>query len=95
MYYCVAYDISNNRLRRRVSKWCRQAGLERLQRSVFIGRVGPARLAELEAAVRPLLPTADRFAVMPLDRETYARLLNASPLPLAGQLDKPLVYWTI
>lgn len=93
MYYCVAYDISSNRLRLRASKWCRQAGLERLQRSVFIGASDPGRIDELTGKLRPLLPRTDQLAVMPLDRETYLNMLSGSRLPAAETAGKSIVIW--
>jgi len=92
-YYCVAYDISSNRLRLRVSKWCRQAGLERLQRSVFVGAATPERLAELEGRIRPTLPRSDQFVVLPLDEKTYRQLIKNSRLPSAAVIDKKVVRW--
>ncbi len=93
MYYCVTYDISSNRLRGRASKWCRQAGLERLQRSVFVGESEPERIEELESRLRPLLPRSDQFVVMPIDRSTYINLMKNSRLPLADAIEKPIVFW--
>lgn len=93
MYYCVVYDISNNRLRRFASKWCRQAGLERLQRSVFTGVSDPSRIAELESRLRPILPHTDQFAIIPLDKNTYFDLIRNSRLPAAAVIDKKVVVW--
>lgn len=93
MYYCVAYDISSNRLRLRAAKWCRQAGLERLQRSVFIGETDPERIKELAENLRPMLPHSDQLAVMPLDRGTYLTMLRNSRLPAAETAGKKVVFW--
>lgn len=93
MYYCVVYDISSNRLRLRASKWCRQAGLERLQRSVFIGASDQDRIDELVGRLRPILPRTDQLAVMPLDRDTYLQMLSGSRLPSAEAAGKSIVVW--
>jgi CRISPR-associated protein Cas2 len=74
MYYCVAYDIAGNRLRRLVVKWCKQAGLRRLQRSVFAGRSTAARIAALEQDVHAVLPPTDRFVVVSLDRAAWRKI---------------------
>ncbi len=92
-FYCVAYDISNNRLRRRASKLCRLAGLERLQRSVFVGPSDSKRIAELENELRPILPRTDQLFVIPLDKIRYNDLIKNSRLPQAGLLDKPVIVW--
>lgn len=93
MYYCVTYDISGNRLRLRAAKWCRQAGLERLQRSVFIGETDPERIRELESNLRPQLPRTDQLAVIPLGRDTYLQMLENSRLPAAAVAGKTIVLW--
>lgn len=76
MYICIAYDISNDRFRLKVSKMCRRIGLLRLQKSVFMGETRKAMLAELEQAVRPVLPASDQFAVIPLAKKEYRNLLK-------------------
>lgn len=74
MYYCVTYDISNNRTRRFVVKICKQAGLMRLQKSVFAGASTPERIAELEQTLQPLLSPRDRLAIIPLDKKAWNNL---------------------
>ena len=67
MQYCVAYDISNARTRRRIVIWCRQAGLRRLQRSVFIGPAPVQQIRELEIKAHAELSPNDRLCIIPLD----------------------------
>ena len=38
MIYWVIYDISNDRTRSRVASKCKNYGLDRIQKSAFIGR---------------------------------------------------------
>ena len=95
MYVCVAYDISSNRLRLRVSKWCKKAGLLRMQRSVFAGKIAAAQLAELEQETRPLLAKTDQFAVMQLDKTNFHALLQQSTNARLQALAKPAVYWNL
>lgn len=78
MYICIAYDISNDRLRLKVSKMCRRIGLTRLQKSVFVGQTRKALLRELEQEVRPVLPASDQFAVIPLEKKEYRNILLAA-----------------
>ncbi len=81
MYYCVAYDVGNARVRRRMVKWCKQAGLVRLQHSVFAGLANAARLHELEENARAELAPSDRFCVIPLDRAAWQNLLLLGKQP--------------
>jgi CRISPR/Cas system-associated endoribonuclease Cas2 len=72
---------------------CRKAGLVQLQKSVFVGDTGANLINDLENAIKPILPTTDRFAVMPLDRQTYIDLINGSRLPSAGTAGEAFVQW--
>lgn len=74
MHYCVAYDIGSTRTRRRVVKWCKEAGLLRLQRSVFTGRSTPDRMRELETSVQAELAPKDRFFVIKMDADAWRTL---------------------
>jgi len=39
MYTLVIYDITNDEVRSRVAKACKEAGLVRIQKSAFLGRI--------------------------------------------------------
>ena len=43
----VIYDITENKQRNRVAKYCKQAGLIRVQKSVFLGSLELNRFDEL------------------------------------------------
>ena len=47
----VLYDIEDNRARSRVAKYCKQAGLYRVQLSVFLGKVEANLKDELELKI--------------------------------------------
>lgn len=92
MYICIAYDISSDRLRLKVSKMCRRIGLLRLQKSVFVGDTRKDLLRELEQTVRPVLPASDQFVVIPLEKKEYHNiLLAASKTALKDLLQKRIV----
>jgi len=74
MYYCVAYDVSSARLRRRIVKWCKQAGLRRMQKSVFTGPVPDKQLADLQQNIKAELSPQDRFFIIPLDKHTLQNI---------------------
>ena len=44
----VLYDVSNDKVRYRVSEACKDYGMQRFQKSVFIGRLTRAARQELE-----------------------------------------------
>ncbi len=74
MRYLVAYDISSARTRRYAVKWCKQAGLRRMQKSLFAGKGVPALIKDLEEKLTPMLGKDDRLCVMPLDAGTWKTL---------------------
>ena len=43
MHVWVFYDISNNKLRLRISNLCKQVGLVRVQKSIFCGKLPTKR----------------------------------------------------
>ena len=47
----ILYDISNDKSRRHVVKACKEAGLYRVQKSVFLGTVKHNRLDELSMRI--------------------------------------------
>lgn len=75
MYYLICFDISDDRLRRNAGKKCKQAGLLRIQRSVFIGHSQPHLIGEVRDYLLPLLDAhTDSLAIQPLDRPAYRQL---------------------
>ena len=75
MYYAVFYDISHAKTRRLAVKLCKQAGLVRVQRSVFIGRAPASKIADMETELKPLLTgPSDSLSIQPLDRAAFHRL---------------------
>ena len=95
MYYWVAYDIGSNRTRRLAAKWCKQAGLLRLQRSVFTGRSDAGRIHELETNLQPLLSGKDRICILPMDKTAWENLLLLGDNPAKAYLNRsePLKYF--
>ena len=74
MHYCIAYDISVTRVRLKVIKLLKQAGLVRMQKSVFIGIAPPFMIHDIETAVKNLLLKTDKFCIIPLDKNAWTNL---------------------
>lgn len=51
MMIWVMYDISEDRARTKVAKYCKQAGLYRVQYSVFLGKMVANELDELQLKI--------------------------------------------
>jgi CRISPR-associated protein Cas2 len=52
MHWLVCYDIENDMVRKRVADFCLDKGLERVQYSVFLGRMNGTLARELSAQIR-------------------------------------------
>lgn len=84
----VLYDITNDRARTRVAKFCRQAGLYRVQYSVFLGTLENANeLDELQLRIEAEIdPDVDKVYLFPMNKAQLNRAV------LLGQaFDKKLV----
>jgi len=58
----VIYDIENDKTRQQVAKYCKQAGLYRVQLSVFLGKLEATRKDTLHLQIEELI-NADRDKV--------------------------------
>lgn len=83
----VLYDIEEDRARSRVAKACKQAGLYRVQYSVFLGEIEDDRLDTLQLQITDLInPDRDKAYLFPMSKDGLRRTV------LLGQaFDKKLV----
>lgn len=83
----IIYDISENRPRTRVSKKCKDAGLYRVQKSVFLGTIERNRLDELSMEIRDQIDEeSDKVYIFPMCEQDFRKVI------LQGQaFDKKLV----
>ena len=83
----VIYDIQNDRARTKVAKCCLQAGLYRVQLSVFLGEIDYNRKDELQLQIEDLInPAQDKAYIFPMSRQELRQTV------LMGQaFDKRLV----
>ncbi len=51
MILWVLYDIENDKARNKVAKYCKQAGLYRVQYSVFLGKINAERRDSLSLQI--------------------------------------------
>lgn len=87
MLIWVIYDITSNKIRNRVARHCKDVGLYRVQKSVFLGEVEDNTLDELKLKVEDMIDLDDDSVyIFPMSR---AELKKAG---LIGQaFDKELV----
>ncbi|MEZ0318799.1 MAG: CRISPR-associated endonuclease Cas2 [Pyrobaculum sp.] len=69
MYIIVVYDISENDVRTKVSDVLRAYGLERVQRSVYVGRLPSALVKELAEKISRAVKAANAdVAIFKVDK---------------------------
>lgn len=83
----IIYDIVENKPRGKIAKLCKEAGLYRVQKSVFLGTIERNRLDELRLAIEGWCDTAaDSVYIFPMCAPDFKKVI------LMGQaFDKDLV----
>jgi CRISPR-associated protein Cas2 len=71
----IIYDIVEDKTRSRVAKACKQYGLERVQKSAFLGRLESNRFDELTVKCRSLIDAdQDSVYLFPFCQEDFRRV---------------------
>ena len=83
----VMYDIKKDRIRNKIAKACEQAGIYRVQYSVFLGDMNNAQRKELRIKIEELMNKKDDSVyIFPMCQEDFKSCV------LLGQaFDKDLV----
>lgn len=68
----VMYDIKNDKIRTKVAKACQEAGIYRVQYSVFLGELNRGQIRELREKIEDLInKNEDSTYIFPMCREDY------------------------
>ena len=83
----VIYDITVNKTRSRIAKVCKNKGLYRVQKSVFLGKLNGNQIDELKIMCEDVINTdTDSVYIFPLCQDDFRKV------QLLGQaFDKKLV----
>lgn len=66
----ILYDISDDKARTKVAKYCKQAGLHRVQYSVFIGKLNPNEKDSLQLQIEDLIDEDnDKVYIFPMSQK--------------------------
>lgn len=66
----VMYDIENDKARSRIAKYCKQAGLYRVQYSVFLGTLNSNERDSLELQIEQQINiTRDKVYIFPMGKK--------------------------
>ncbi|MBI3891370.1 MAG: CRISPR-associated endonuclease Cas2 [Candidatus Wallbacteria bacterium] len=71
----VVYDVTSDRVRKKVADLCKRYGLYRVQKSVFLGKLEKSRLDELALSSEKLIDeTTDSVYMFPLCESDFKRV---------------------
>ncbi len=71
----VVYDISKDRTRKRIGDRCLDYGLQRVQKSVYLGEVAGSRVEEIiQFSMELLNLETDAVYVFPMCRDDFAKV---------------------
>ncbi len=66
----VLYDIKKDRARTRAAKYCKQAGLHRVQYSTFLGNIDPQKCDVLSLQLESEINTdEDKVYILPMNKD--------------------------
>nr|MDQ2695630.1 CRISPR-associated endonuclease Cas2 [Pseudomonadota bacterium] len=83
----IIYDITINSIRSKVAKRCKEAGLYRVQKSVFLGSIERNRLDELRMQIEELMDkNTDSVYIFPLCQPDFKKVIT-----LGQAFDRKLV----
>jgi len=72
----VIYDIASDKKRTAAAKACLEAGLYRVQKSVFLGSIQSSRLDELALQIEALInPEKDRVYLFPMCEVDFKKVI--------------------
>jgi CRISPR-associated protein Cas2 len=67
MLVWAIYDISKNKIRTKIVKFCKNIGLYRVQKSVFLGNLEPNDIDELKVQSEDIIdPSTDSVYIFPM-----------------------------
>ncbi len=87
MLVWIIYDISEDKIRNRIAKTCKNKGLYRVQKSAFLGTLNRNQIDELRIICEDLIdPEIDSVYIFPMCEDDFKKV------KLLGQaFDKKLV----
>lgn len=78
----VAYDVSEDDVRNKIAEVLKAFGLQRIQRSVFVGRLPPALVKELAEKVARVARSANaQVVIFKVDKRAVETAIRIPPAP--------------
>ncbi|OPX79672.1 MAG: CRISPR-associated endoribonuclease Cas2 1 [Methanosaeta sp. PtaB.Bin039] len=74
MLVWVIYDISENKIRSRVAKFCKNYGLFRVQKSAFLGDMNRNEADSLALECEQVIEESDSVYVFPMCEDCFSKI---------------------
>ena len=92
MFFLVMYDITHARTLQKVNVLLKQAGLERVNYSVWLGWANPFKQLELKEKLKQMMQAPETkgslFYVLPISKQQMVKMRGIN-----GRKPKELDYW--
>ena len=83
----VMYDITENKIRNKVIRYCKNAGLYRVQKSIFLGDIDKNRIDELYLQCDEIIDMeSDSLYIFPMSDDNFKKIKTSG-----NAFDKKLV----
>lgn len=70
----VIYDITDDKIRDKISKACKNKGLQRVQKSAFLGRLNRNQIDELKIFCEDKIGEEDSVYIFPMCDDDFKRV---------------------
>ena len=71
----LVYDISSDKIRRKIVKMCKRKGLYRVQKSVFLGNIDETKLKSTTAESEELInKKTDSLYIFPYSQDDFKKI---------------------
>lgn len=95
MLYLVTYDIRSNKIRKKLSDKLLVVGLERVQKSVFIGNARKKSIDKVIDDFRERLEPEDKLYLISLTHEQLAQMQALGPVLSLDMLEGSRKVYTV
>lgn len=76
MLVWAIYDITSNKIRNRIIKFCKNIGLYRVQKSVFLGNINTNEIDELKVQSEEIInPDTDSVYIFPMCDKDFKKAI--------------------
>jgi CRISPR-associated protein Cas2 len=76
MLVWAIYDITSNKIRNKIIKYCKNTGLYRVQKSVFLGNINANEIDELKVQSEEIInPETDSVYIFPMCDKDFKKAI--------------------